>query len=142
MNYSRIALFGGFAAAALLAGCSASSGKPGGKDWTRWTCDSKAVIEWRYIDGSKNIVDLRLKDEDDVVHHLSRNPRPSALYSDGRLGFHLENDEGLVYWVENRRPHRSRLQGALSRAGRGAAPRPLLARNLNRACPCGRLLNH
>ncbi|MDI2537672.1 hypothetical protein OLM94_30450, partial [Pseudomonas aeruginosa] len=54
MNYSRIALLGGLAAAALLAGCSGSSGKPGGKDWTRWTCDSKAVIEWRYIDGSKN----------------------------------------------------------------------------------------
>ncbi len=74
MNYSRIALLGGLAAAALLAGCSGSSGKPGGKDWTRWTCDSKAVIEWRYIDGSKNIVDLRLKDEDDVVHHLEQEP--------------------------------------------------------------------
>ncbi|HHK3754477.1 TPA: MliC family protein [Pseudomonas aeruginosa] len=101
MNYSRIALFGGFAAAALLAGCSASSGKPGGKDWTHWTCDSKAVIEWRYIDGSKNIVDLRLKDEDDVVHHLEQEPAAvGAFYSDGRLGFHLENDEGLVYRVE------------------------------------------
>lgn len=78
-----------------------SSGKPGGKDWTRWTCDSKAVIEWRYIDGSKNIVDLRLKDEDDVVHHLEQEPAAvGAFYSDGRLGFHLENDEGLVYWVE------------------------------------------
>nr|WP_134544480.1 MliC family protein [Pseudomonas aeruginosa] len=101
MNYSRIALLGGLAAAALLAGCSGSSGKPGGKDWTRWTCDSKAVIEWRYIDGSKNIVDLRLKDEDDVVHHLEQEPAAvGAFYSDGRLGFHLENDEGLVYWVE------------------------------------------
>mgnify|MGYP000973416731 CR=1 FL=1 len=54
-----------------------------------------------YIDGSKNIVDLRLKDEDDVVHHLEQEPAAvGAFYSDGRLGFHLENDEGLVYWVE------------------------------------------
>lgn len=142
MNYSRIALFSGFAAAALLAGCSGSSGKPDGKDWTRWTCDSKAVIEWRYIDGSKNIVDLRLKDEDDVVHHLEQEPAAvGAFYSDGRLGFHRERRRPGVLG-RNRRPHRSRLQGALSRAGRGAAPRPLLARNLNRACPCGRLLNH
>ncbi|MGV8644188.1 MliC family protein, partial [Pseudomonas aeruginosa] len=51
----------------------------------RWTCDSKAVIEWRYIDGSKNIVDLRLKDEDDVVHHLEQEPAAvGAFYSDGR----------------------------------------------------------
>ena len=73
MNY-RVSPCSAAAAAALLAGCSGSSGKPGGKDWTRWTCDSKAVIEWRYIDGSKNIVDLRLKDEDDVVHHLEQEP--------------------------------------------------------------------
>ncbi len=59
------------------------------------------MIEWRYIDGSKNIVDLRLKDEDDVVHHLEQEPAAvGAFYSDGRLGFHPENDEGLVYWVE------------------------------------------
>jgi len=45
--------------------------------------------------------DLRLKDEDDVVHHLEQEPAAvGAFYSDGRLGFHLENDEGLVYWVE------------------------------------------
>ncbi len=89
----------------LVAGCSShsSGGKAAsGSGWTRWICDSKAVVQWRYVDGSKNIVDLRLKDEDDVVHHLEEEPAAvGAFYSDGLLGLSIKGDEGLVYWVES-----------------------------------------
>lgn len=101
MNYLCIVLFGGFVVVVLLVGCFVFFGKLGGKDWICWICDSKVVIEWCYIDGSKNIVDLCLKDEDDVVYYLEQEfVVVGVFYSDGCLGFYLENDEGLVYWVE------------------------------------------
>ena len=77
----------------------------------------------------QDIVDLRLKDEDDVVHHLEQEPAAvGTFYSDGRLGFHLENDEGLVYWVETDDLIGRGCKGALVAPAEGAAPRPLLAK--------------
>ncbi|WP_263143211.1 MliC family protein [Pseudomonas sp. RIT-PI-AD] len=81
---------------ALLAGCA---GQRDADDWTRWVCDSEAEVLWRYVDAGHSIVDLRLG-EGDVVHHLEKEPAASgAFYTDGRLAFDLQGEQGLVYWV-------------------------------------------
>lgn len=136
MNYSRIA-------------CSAASPprrsglalrflrQAGAAGQTRWTCDQQGGDRMALLlDGSKNIVDLRLKDEDDVVHHLEQEPAAvGAFYSDGRLGFHLENDEGLVY--QGPKPTTSSVAVARRaesrRQGRGAATAP--RKEQTRPCP-------
>jgi len=91
-------------ALSLVAGCSShSSGskEPSGSGWNRWVCDSEAAVQWRYVDPSKSVVDLKLG-EDDVVHHLEEEPGGSgALYSDGLIGLSIKGDQGLVYWVES-----------------------------------------
>ncbi|MNN56919.1 Membrane-bound lysozyme-inhibitor of c-type lysozyme [compost metagenome] len=89
--------------ALLLVGCSSqpsgTAGKSGG--WNHWVCDSKAEVLWRYVDGSKSVVDLRLG-EGDVVHHLEEEPGGSgAFYSDGLVGFSITGEQGLIYWVES-----------------------------------------
>jgi len=91
---------------ALLAGCSshpAGSGAGTAKGgWNHWTCDSGAVVIWRYVEGTRSsVVDLRLG-EDDVVHHLEEEPGGSgAFYSDGLVGFSITGEQGLIYWVES-----------------------------------------
>lgn len=92
---------------ALLAGCSShpsgSSGSARGGGWNHWVCDTNAQVIWRYVEGSTRsaVVDLRLG-EDDVVHHLEEEPGGSgAFYSDGLVGFSINGDRGVVYWVES-----------------------------------------
>ncbi|MBD9482950.1 MliC family protein [Pseudomonas sp. PDM14] len=80
-----------------LAGCAADPAPS--DDWTRWVCDSQAEVLWRFADGSREVVDLRLGG-DDIVHRLTLEPAGSgALYSDGLLAFHTKGEEGLVYRV-------------------------------------------
>lgn len=96
----------------LLAGCSshsstgsgsgAAGASHGSAGWNHWVCDSKAVVIWRYVEGTKSsVVDLRLG-EDDVVHHLEEEPGGAgAFYSDGLVGFSVTGEQGLIYWVES-----------------------------------------
>lgn len=91
-------------ALSLAAGCSShsSGGKAAsGSGWNQWVCDSEAQVQWRYVDPSRSVVDLKLG-EDDVVHHLEEEPGGSgAFYSDGLIGLSIKGDQGLVYWVES-----------------------------------------
>nr|WP_235978899.1 MliC family protein [Pseudomonas carbonaria] len=87
----------------MLGACSSSSVPPeeteGG--WTRWVCDSKAEVLWRFADDSRDVVDLRLGGSD-MVHRLHQGPAGSgAFYSDNVIAFHTKGEEGLVYWVNN-----------------------------------------
>jgi len=86
------------AASMLLLGACASQPAPN-SGWTRWVCDSQAEVQWRFTDGSREAIDLRLGG-DDIVHRLKLEPAGSgALYSDGMLAFHTKGDQGLVYRV-------------------------------------------
>lgn len=97
MRQRMMAALSTLAGALLLAGCA---GQPApSESWTRWTCDSQAEVLWRFADGRREIVDLRLNG-DDSVHRLTLEPSGSgALYSDGQLAFHTKGEEGLVYRV-------------------------------------------
>ena len=84
----------------LLGGCSVF--KPAAQQvdpWTRWVCDSKAEIHWRYIDSAKKEVDARLN-QSDQVFRLKAEPGASSgtLYSNNVLAFDNKGSEGLVYW--------------------------------------------
>lgn len=88
----------GLTAALLLLGACASRPAPS-DEWTRWVCDSQAVVLWRFADASREVVELRLGD-DASVHRLQLEPTGSAaLYSDDVLAFHTKGEEGLVYRV-------------------------------------------
>lgn len=87
----------GFTATALLL-LSACAGH-GTAEWTRWVCDSSAEVFWRFTDSSMEQVEVRLGD-DRSVYHLRQEPAGSGeLYSDGRLSFHTQGEQGLVYWT-------------------------------------------
>jgi len=84
---------------AVLGGCASMNAPEPQDTWTRWVCDSKAEVLWRFTDGSKKEVDVRLGGSDQA-YRLKPEPGASdALYSDGVLAFHIKGEEGLVYWV-------------------------------------------
>ena len=88
---------------ALLAGCAQfdllRSSEPAAQGWTTWTCDSEAKVLWRYSDAARKAVDVRLGGADQV-YHLKQEPGASgSLYGDDMLAFHVNGEEGLVYWV-------------------------------------------
>lgn len=88
------------AAVAALGGCSSFQGKSVAEDnWTRWVCDTKTEVLWRYADADRQQVDVRLGGGDQVYRLKSEPGASGALYSDGVLAFHAKGDEGLVYWV-------------------------------------------
>ncbi|WP_095109046.1 MliC family protein [Pseudomonas sp. Irchel 3E20] len=89
------------AALALLAGCSSLGlgTAPAPDNWTTWTCDSQAQVQWRYTDSSREQVDVRLGGDDQVQRLKLEASGSGALYSNDRLAFHQKGDEGLVYWV-------------------------------------------
>ncbi len=69
--------------------------------WTHWVCDSKAAFDWRYVDRSQSIVDLKLEG-DGLIRHLNREPATDGQsYTDGLVAFHIRGDQGLVYWIAN-----------------------------------------
>jgi membrane-bound inhibitor of C-type lysozyme len=85
---------------ATLLGACASQPAPSAS-WNRWVCDSGVEVLWRFADGDREQVELRLGG-DASVHRLTREPSGSgALYGDGRLSFHSKGEEGLVYWTAN-----------------------------------------
>ncbi|MFV3404633.1 MULTISPECIES: MliC family protein [Pseudomonas] len=88
-------------ALATLAGCSLlQPAQPASADnWTRWVCDSKAQVLWRFADAKQDAVDVRLAGSDQVYRLKSEPGASGALYSDGVLAFHTKGNEGLVYWV-------------------------------------------
>lgn len=84
---------------AVLGGCASFNQAPVSADWTHWTCDSQASVDWRYLGTSKNSVEVKLGGSDQV-YRLKAEPGASGqLYSDGVLAFHSQGSEGLVYWV-------------------------------------------
>ncbi|WP_277960563.1 MliC family protein [Pseudomonas sp. RIT-To-2] len=84
---------------AVLGGCASFNQAPAPADWAHWTCDSQATVDWRYLDASKNSVEVKLGGSAQV-YHLKAEPGASGeLYSDGVLAFHSKGNEGLVYWV-------------------------------------------
>lgn len=86
------------AALIALGGCTARPAA-NGDAWTRWVCDSQAEVLWRFVDDSREAVDVRLGG-DDIVHRLRLEPSGSgALYSDHLLAFHTKGEEGLIYRV-------------------------------------------
>lgn len=79
----------------VMAGCSSQPATP--DTWTRWVCDSKAEVLWRFSDDSQDAVDVRVAGSD-IVHRLKREPSGSgAMYSDALLTFHTKGEEGLIY---------------------------------------------
>ncbi len=91
--------FAALMAFAVLGGCASFNQAPVATDWTHWTCDSQASVDWRYLDAGKNSVEVKLGGSDQV-YRLKAEPGASGeLYSDGVLAFHSKGDEGLVYWV-------------------------------------------
>ena len=84
---------------AVLAGC-AGRGAPQTGGWTHWVCDSKAAFDWRYVDRSQSIVDLKLEG-DGLIRHLNREPADGQSYTDGLVALHIRDDQGLVYWIAN-----------------------------------------
>nr|WP_244308955.1 MliC family protein [Pseudomonas duriflava] len=95
----RLVLLGAICLLAGLTGCAEKAVPAAG--WIRWVCDSQAEIAWHYVDRSHSIVDLRLNQEQ-VTHHLEKQPAGSGeFYTDGVLAFHMNGNEGLVYWVAN-----------------------------------------
>lgn len=82
----------------MLTGCA---GRAAPEQWTHWVCDSGAEVFWRFADGDRDQVEVRLADAQEI-HRLRQEPAGSgALYSDGRLSLHLRGEEGLVYWTAN-----------------------------------------
>ena len=90
------------AALALLAGCSSMNlfdkAEPADK-WSTWTCDSKAEVNWRFVDSDRKQVDVRLGGSDQVYRLKEDVAASGALYSNEQLAFHTKGEEGLVYWV-------------------------------------------
>ncbi|MDD0977200.1 MliC family protein [Pseudomonas fontis] len=86
-------------ALAVLGGCAITEPKPVADNWTKWLCDSKTEVLWRFADAGQQQVDLRLGGGDQVYRLKSEPGASGALYSDGVLAFHTKGDEGLVYWV-------------------------------------------
>jgi len=90
----------GLLGVALLAGCAGHGARQTG-GWTHWVCDSKAAFDWRYVDRSQSIVDLKLE-SDGLIRHLNREPATDGQsYTDGLVAFHIRGDQGLVYWIAN-----------------------------------------
>ncbi len=85
---------------AVLTGCAGRGAQQTG-GWTHWVCDSKAAFDWRYVDRSQSIVDLKLEG-DGLIRHLNREPATDGQsYTDGLVAFHIRGDQGLVYWIAN-----------------------------------------
>lgn len=58
MHYRMTAALTALIGVVALAGCAADPAPS--DDWTRWVCDSQAEVLWRFADGSREVVDLRL----------------------------------------------------------------------------------
>ena len=90
------------AALALLAGCAQLNlfqSSASVDNWTTWTCDSKAEVNWRFANQARSEVDVRLGGSDQVYRLKQDVAASGVLYSNEQLAFHTKGEEGLVYWV-------------------------------------------
>ena len=84
----------------LLGGCSVFKPAPQQVDpWTRWVCDSKAEVNWRYADAAHKAVEVRLNQSDQVYRLQAEPGATGELYGNGVLSFARNGDDGLVYWT-------------------------------------------
>lgn len=85
--------------AILLGGCSGSS-KSSNDGWQHWVCDNRKSFDWRYTDPGKKQIEVRMGKS--PIHYLEREyAAVGLLYSDRRIGVHMENNQGLIYRVES-----------------------------------------
>lgn len=82
----------------LLAGCASMKDSQPVAPWTRWVCDSKAEVNWRYADAAKKTVEVRLNQSEQVFELQATPGASGTLYSNGVLAFDNKGSEGLVYW--------------------------------------------
>jgi len=82
----------------LLAGCASMKDSQPVAPWTRWVCDSKAEVNWRYADPAKKTVEVRLNQSEQIFELQAAPGASGTLYSNGVLAFDNEGSEGLVYW--------------------------------------------
>lgn len=83
----------------LLGGCTVFKPAPQVDPWTRWVCDSKAEVNWRYTDAANKAVDVRLNQSDQVFRLQAEPGGIGELYGNGVLSLAKNGDEGLVYWT-------------------------------------------
>ncbi|MFL9814216.1 MliC family protein [Stutzerimonas sp. VN223-3] len=85
-------------AALLLSGCGHWQSGPDAP-FVRWKCQSQQDIAWRYADESRQTVDLKIGNSEQV-HTLRKEPATrGAFYSDGVVAFHNKGSGALVFRV-------------------------------------------
>lgn len=83
-------------AALLLSGCGHWQSGPDAP-FVRWKCQSNQNIAWRYADDSRQTVELKVG-EGEQVHALRKEPATrGTFYSDGIVAFHNKGGGALVY---------------------------------------------
>ena len=83
-------------AALLLSGCGHWQSGPDAP-FVDWKCQSEQNIAWRYADESRQMVELKIGDSQQV-HRLRKEPvTRGAFYSDGVVAFHDKGTGALVY---------------------------------------------
>ena len=98
MQANAVKLVGLAVAALLLAGCGHWQAGPDAP-FVRWKCLSAQDIAWRYVDESRQTVELKLGN-DEQVYRLRKEPATrGAFYSDGVVAFHDKRTGSLVYRV-------------------------------------------
>lgn len=83
----------------LLGGCTVFKPAPQVDPWTRWVCDSKAEVNWRYTDAVHNAVDVRLNQSGQVFRLQAEPGGIGELYGNGVLSLAKNGEDGLVYWT-------------------------------------------
>ncbi len=85
-------------AALLLGGCGHWQSGPDAP-FVRWKCQSQQNIAWRYGDDSRQTVELKIGNSEQV-HQLRKEPATrGAFYSDGVVAFHNKGSGALVFRV-------------------------------------------
>lgn len=85
----------------VLGACANQPEPAAAEGWTKWVCETKVEVLWRFTDSQHEAIDLRLGG-DDIVHRLRLEKSASgALYSDPVLAFHTRGDEAVIYRPAN-----------------------------------------
>ena len=85
-------------AALLLDGCGHWQAGPDAP-FVRWKCRGAQDIAWRYADESRQTVELRIGN-DEQVYRLHKEPATrGAFYSDDVVAFHDKRTGSLVYRI-------------------------------------------
>lgn len=73
------------------------------KGWTHWVCDNGTEVYWRALDDKYAMLDVRLGGSDIVNRLTSQESDSGTLYSDGRLSFRTEGNNGMLFWTTTER---------------------------------------